>query len=163
MLYCFAIHPVSPTQCLRIRYPTKRSSLKTIHRIVFLTLRPSQASNPLYLYQLKKKQPYQRYGYFFWRRARDPHFVRTFVCFADLRDYMSLLLRLRRTAKDGLCSNPLQSKTPNTRWGIQRFNGGEQGIRTLEAVLAAYTISNRAPSTSSDNSPDALILYIKYK
>ncbi len=31
--------------------------------------------------------------------------------------------------------------------------GGEQGIRTLEAVLAAYTISNRAPSTSSDNSP----------
>lgn len=33
--------------------------------------------------------------------------------------------------------------------------GGEQGIRTLEAVLATYTISNRAPSTSSDNSPYA--------
>ncbi len=31
--------------------------------------------------------------------------------------------------------------------------GGEQGIRTLETVLAVYTISNRAPSTSSDNSP----------
>ena len=35
--------------------------------------------------------------------------------------------------------------------------GGEQGIRTLEAVLATYTISNRAPSTSSDNSP-----YVNY-
>ena len=31
--------------------------------------------------------------------------------------------------------------------------GGEQGIRTLETVLAVYTISSRAPSTSSDNSP----------
>ena len=33
------------------------------------------------------------------------------------------------------------------------FSGGEQGIRTLETVLAVYTISNRAPSTDSDNSP----------
>ena len=31
--------------------------------------------------------------------------------------------------------------------------GGEQGIRTLEQVIARYTISNRAPSASSDNSP----------
>ncbi len=31
--------------------------------------------------------------------------------------------------------------------------GGEKGIRTLETVLAAYTISNRAPSTNSDISP----------
>ena len=37
--------------------------------------------------------------------------------------------------------------------GFSGFFGGEQGIRTLEAVLATYTISNRAPSTSSDNSP----------
>ena len=33
------------------------------------------------------------------------------------------------------------------------LSGGEQGIRTLEAALTAYTISNRAPSASSDNSP----------
>ena len=31
--------------------------------------------------------------------------------------------------------------------------GGEQGIRTLEQALTCYTISNRAPSASSDNSP----------
>ena len=37
--------------------------------------------------------------------------------------------------------------------GIGIIFGGEQGIRTLETVLAVYTISNRAPSTSSDNSP----------
>lgn len=41
--------------------------------------------------------------------------------------------------------------------------GGEQGIRTLEASFKAYTISSRAPSTSSDNSPyqTARILYQK--
>ena len=33
------------------------------------------------------------------------------------------------------------------------FFGGEQGIRTLEQVIACYTISSRAPSASSDNSP----------
>lgn len=31
--------------------------------------------------------------------------------------------------------------------------GGEMGIRTPEAALTAYTISSRAPSTSSDISP----------
>ena len=34
--------------------------------------------------------------------------------------------------------------------------GGEQGIRTLETALTVYTISSRAPSTSSDNSPRRL-------
>ena len=47
-------------------------------------------------------------------------------------------------------------------WG----SGGEQGIRTLEQVIARYTISNRAPSASSDNSPylqsNACILYMTY-
>ncbi len=32
-------------------------------------------------------------------------------------------------------------------------NGGEQGIRTLETAVTVYTISNRAPSASSDSSP----------
>ena len=43
---------------------------------------------------------------------------------------------------------------------IQLFHGGEQGIRTLEQVIARYTISNRAPSTSSDNSPYQICLVI---
>ena len=33
------------------------------------------------------------------------------------------------------------------------FHGGEQGIRTLETAVTVYTISSRAPSASSDNSP----------
>ena len=36
---------------------------------------------------------------------------------------------------------------------VPSFSGGEQGIRTLEYSLKHYTISNRAPSASSDNSP----------
>ena len=31
--------------------------------------------------------------------------------------------------------------------------GGEKGIRTPDTVIAVYTISNRAPSASSDISP----------
>ena len=37
--------------------------------------------------------------------------------------------------------------------------GGEQGIRTLEQALTCYTISNRAPSASSDNSPNSFSLF----
>ena len=40
--------------------------------------------------------------------------------------------------------------------------GGEQGIRTLEQVIARYTISNRAPSTNSDNSPNNENYYIQF-
>ena len=40
--------------------------------------------------------------------------------------------------------------------------GGEQGIRTLEQGLTRYTISNRAPSTSSDNSPNDEHYYIQF-
>ena len=37
--------------------------------------------------------------------------------------------------------------------------GGEKGIRTPDTVIAVYTISNRAPSASSDISPlDDLII-----
>ena len=39
-----------------------------------------------------------------------------------------------------------------TTWPTDHING-EYGIRTHETVLPAYTISNRAPSASSDNSP----------
>ena len=45
------------------------------------------------------------------------------------------------------------------------FFGGEQGIRTLEQALTCYTISSRAPSASSDNSPCLLFdkgYYIKF-
>ena len=40
--------------CKQIRYPTHRSSLKTVHRTVFLTLRPSQGSSPLYYFKIKQ-------------------------------------------------------------------------------------------------------------
>ena len=52
------------------------------------------------------------------------------------------------------CSNPFiyfcQCKKQALRPAF-RF-GGEQGIRTLEQALTCYTISNRAPSASSDTS-----------
>ena len=41
--------------------------------------------------------------------------------------------------------------------------GGEKGIRTPDTVIAVYTISNRAPSASSDISPFvAADYYITY-
>lgn len=44
---------------------------------------------------------------------------------------------------------------------VPSFSGGEQGIRTLEYSLKHYTISNRAPSASSDNSPYLKIFPLK--
>lgn len=48
-----------------------------------------------------------------------------------------------------------KKKAPNFAQSraIRGFFGGEQGIRTLEHPFRCYTISNRAPSASSDNSP----------
>ena len=51
------------------------------------------------------------------------------------------------------CSNPVlysKNKKPQKRLFIF---GADVGIRTPEASLKTYTISNRAPSASSDNSP----------
>jgi hypothetical protein len=42
----------------------------------------------------------------------------------------------------GRCLNRL------TNGPLKKPSGGERGIRTLETALAAYTISNRAPSTT---------------
>ena len=42
------------------------------------------------------------------------------------------------------------------------FSGGEQGIRTLETVLAVYTISNRAPSTPRTSLHRLFILLVNY-
>ena len=70
--------------------------------------------------------------------------------------YYRLLLTRLRLAKDCKGSNPinnLQKITVQCSSHHTVIYGGEQGIRTLETVLAVYTISNRAPSTSSDNSP----------
>ena len=48
-----------------------------------------------------------------------------------------------------------KKKAPNfaQSHAIRGFFGGEQGIRTLEHPFRCYTISNRAPLASSDNSP----------
>ena len=40
--------------------------------------------------------------------------------------------------------------------------GGEKGIRTPGTVLAVHTISNRAPSASSDISPLDDLIIIQY-
>ena len=63
---------------------------------------------------------------------------RLFVVESEFRIYFAVAERIRKTPQK-----------PLLLWG----SGGEQGIRTLEQVIARYTISNRAPSTSSDNSP----------
>ena len=57
---------------------------------------------------------------------------------------------------------PFYKKKNHHHKGSDFIFGGEQGIRTLEQVIARYTISNRAPSASSDNSPNVLldVLYI---
>ena len=90
-----------------------------------------------------------------WRRARDSaHFVRPRVCSANypIIDFFwqdFVLQKIVRVRIPFLLSNKKQDiacATPCFLWRRAR----DSNPRT---VLGGYTISNRAPSTSSDNSP----------
>ena len=110
-----------------------------------------------------------RYQLYFWRRARGAvgqvvHGYQFMPLVGQV--YHGVFPRPKNASPkrflNGL-SNPLHKKIKPTPRGISFISGGEQGIRTLEQVIARYTISNRAPSTSSDNSPylqsNAQLLY----
>ena len=92
---------------------------------------------------------------FLWRRARDSaHFVRPRVCSANypIIDFFwqdFVLQKIIRVRIPFLLSNKKQDiafAMPCFLWRRAR----DSNPRT---VLGGYTISNRAPSTSSDNSP----------
>ena len=136
------------------------TSAKTVHRTVFfrrLCLLPP-CLNPSFL-------PKQKAGlaacFSFWRRARD-FFGAPQCAFASLRSLTPSAKTVHRTVFFRRlrllppCSNPFIDFCQSKKQALQpafRF-GGEQGIRTLEQALTCYTISNRAPSASSDNSPN---------
>ena len=141
-------------------------SAKTVHRTVFfrrLRLLPP-CSNTLFV--LPKQKAGLATCFSFWRRVRD--FFGALLCtFASLRSLTPSAKTVHRTVFFRRlrllppCSNPFvyfcQCKKQALRPAF-RF-GGEQGIRTLEQALTCYTISNRAPSASSDNSPNSFSLF----
>ena len=131
---------------------------------------PQTASAPSLFESLCLFLPMQKAGlatcFSFWRRARD--FFGALPCaFASLRSLTTSAKTVHRTVFFRRlrllppCSNPFvyfcQCKKQALRPAF-RF-GGEQGIRTLEQALTCYTISNRAPSASSDNSPNSFSLF----
>ena len=142
------------------QYPPHTSRLKTVHRTVFIGKADRPCSNPLLKITQRKTRHSKRYTLFSWRRARDFFGVLPYA-FASLRSLTTDFQTVHRTVfigeADCPCSNPLlyyqQKITVQCLQHHTVISGGEQGIRTLETVLAVYTISNRAPSTSSDNSP----------
>ena len=96
-----------------------------------------------------------------WRRARD--FVPALP--APIASLCSLPRRQKQStglflSANFVCSLLVRIPCLNIKQKRKRaaccdsfLFGGEQGIRTLEQVIACYAISNRAPSASSDNSP----------
>ena len=126
---------------------------------------PQTASAPSLFDSLYLFLPMQKAGlttcFSFWRRARD--FFGALPCaFASLRSLTTSAKTVHRTVFFRRlcllppCSNPFVYFFQSKKQALQpafRF-GGEQGIRTLEQALTCYTISNRAPSASSDNSPN---------
>ena len=131
---------------------------------------PQTASAPSLFDSLYLFLPMQKAGlatcFSFWRRARD--FFGALPCaFASLRSLTTSAKTVHRTVFFRRlrllppCSIPFiyfcQCKKQALRPAF-RF-GGEQGIRTLEQALTCYTISNRAPSASSDNSPNSFSLF----
>ena len=110
----------------------------------------------------KEKSHKNLSSYGFWRRARDS--IRaTAVAWSLAVTTVHRTVALYRSSFESLL-NFCKQKSSHIKRCNCLFHGGEQGIRTLEQVIARYTISNRAPSTSSDNSPYLQIkcLYIIY-
>ncbi len=131
---------------------------------------PQTTSAPSLFDSLYLFLPMQKAGlatcFSFWRRVRD--FFGALPCaFASLRSLTTSAKTVHRTVFFRRlrllppCSIPFiyfcQCKKQALRPAF-RF-GGEQGIRTLEQALTCYTISNRAPSASSDNSPNSFSLF----
>ena len=104
---------------------------------------------------------------YFYGKARD--FSEAIASLASLCSLLPSAKTVHRTvffrkplAFSLLVRIPFYEKKNHHHKGSDFIFGGEQGIRTLEQVIARYTISNRAPSASSDNSPNVLldVLYI---
>ena len=95
------------------------------------------------------------YALFLWRRASDSaHFVRPRVCSANypiinlfLQDFV--LQKIVRVRIPFL----LSSKKQDIAFAMPCFLWRRARDSNPRTVLGGYTISNRAPSTSSDNSP----------
>ena len=145
------------------------ASAKTVHRTVFFrrqSLLPP-CSNPL---QIKKEKAIPCGTAFSFLAESKGFFRHTAVC---LRVAM-LLDRVGENSPQD-CFLPQAKPAPSLfesfankkrkshtlRYSFFIF-GGEQGIRTLEQVIARYTISNRAPSASSDNSPYCFVIIHYY-
>ncbi len=62
--------------------------------------------------------------------------------------------------KENMHKSEVKEKTEVINTSV--FFGGEKGIRTPGTVLAVHTISNRAPSASSDISPNDDLIIITY-
>ena len=119
------------------------------------------------LFIIKKQNHPKGWLCFLWRRARifprlpplSPRFAR---CHRRQKQSTGLFFSERLCLSPSLFESLFIIKNKTTPKDGFVFYGGEQGIRTLEQVIARYTISNRAPSASSDNSPNILldVLYI---
>ena len=142
------------------------TSAKTVHRTVFFRRQVCSllVRIPLFIFANAKSRPCdllfvlaESKGFF----RRTPVHLRV----ASLLDHVGKNSPpdcfLPQTSLLPPCSNPFiyfcQCKKQTLRPAF-RF-GGEQGIRTLEQALTCYTISNRAPSASSDNSPNSFSLF----
>ena len=144
-------------------------SAKTVHRTVFFR-KPLPFSLLVRIpFHYKKTKPPERMALFFCGGEQgifprlsplSPRFAR---CHRRQKQSTGLF------SSERLCLSPslfeslfIIKKNKTTQTDGFVFYGGEQGIRTLEQVIARYTISNRAPSASSDNSPNVLldVLYI---
>ena len=132
------------------------TDFQTVHRTVFIGKADRPCSNPLLSYQQKNKGYSKCYTLYSLAESKGLGSLRSPKSLLRKLSYYRLLLTRLRLAKDYKGSNPinnLQKITVQCSSHYTVIYGGEQGIRTLETVLAVYTISNRAPSTSSDNSP----------
>ena len=156
--FCYALFFMAESKGLgSLRSPSSLLRKLSYYRLLLTRLRLAKdykGSNPVFTFKQKTGHSFC-YALFFMAESKGLGSLRSPSSLLRKLSYYRLLLTRLRLAKDYKGSNSLLSYQKNIGYS-KRYTlyfwrrARDSNPRT---VLGGYTISNRAPSTSSDNSP----------
>ena len=157
--FCYALFFMAESEGFgSLRSPSSLLRKLSYYRLLLTRLRLAKdckGSNPVFTFKQKTGHSFC-YALFFMAESKGLGSLRSPASLLRKLSYCKPLLTRLRLAKDCKGSNPLLSYQQKNKGYSKRYTlyswrrARDSNPRT---VLGGYTISNRAPSTSSDNSP----------
>ena len=140
-----------------LRSPSSLLRKLSYYRLLLTRLRLAKdykGSNPFFTFKQKTEHSFC-YALFFMAESKGLGSLRSPSSLLRKLSYYRLLLTRLRLAKDCKGSNPFFTfkQKQDIAFAMPCFLWRRARDSNPRTVLGGYTISNRAPSTSSDNSP----------